>query len=75
VLVEVGASAVVMMKGITAAAMDVANTFPKHAGTLAISKEYGCEDSRKFVSGTSPKLVNWLTRLKTLPAVACSPVN
>ena len=32
-------------------------------GTLAIWLEYGCEDSRKFVSGTPPKLVNWLARL------------
>ena len=33
------------------------------AGTLAIWSRDGCEDSRKFVSGTPPKLVNWLTRL------------
>ena len=33
------------------------------SGTLAILTVNGCEDSRKFVSGTPPKLVNWLTRL------------
>ena len=32
-------------------------------GTLAFCEMNGCEDSRKFVSGSPPKLVNWLTRL------------
>jgi len=37
--------------------------FLNKPGTLEVLSRDGCEDSRKFVSGTPLKLVNWLTQL------------